>query len=354
MRTISYKLLLLLLLFPSLIFAARGKEGKYKKEKKIEKTYIVNSDVQLEVDNTYGNIYVSTWDENKTAIEVSIKISGDKEDAVSKKMEAISIYLKDSRSLITAKTIIDKNIKSIGTSLNIEINYTIQIPKNGSVRLENKYGDIIIGKLIGQSDITCRYGRVIINELQNQYNQLVMEYSSNSTIGYFNEGVITAKYSDFLLDRSNKLNLKSAYTDMKIKNVETLFYKSTYGKISVDNAGLINGSGNYLTLNFGKINQQLDLVTSYSQLKITEINVQAKDININSGYTNMVIGHNANYPFNFIFKLNYCNLSNNSNLEIQSKNDSGPQVYYKGYYKKSGVNTINIISNYGNVKLIKN
>lgn len=354
MKKISYNLLLFLLAIPSLVLADTGNKNKYTKEKKIEKTYLVNSDVLLNINNTFGNIYVSVWDENKTAIKITIKVSGNKEDAVNKKIDAIDIQMEAYKSNVTAKTIISKGLKNENPNLNIEINYTIKIPKNGSVKLENKYGGITVDKLIGKADIICRYGQLSVNELQNENNTILMEYSTNSVIGYLKGGIINAKYSDFILDKSDKLDLKSDYTQLKIKNNKDLIYKSTYGKISIDNADQINGSGNYLTLNFGKISKQVDIVTNYSQIKIGEITAKAKNVNITSGYTGIIIGYNENYPFNFDFNMSYSSLNKNSDLEIQSKNEIRNQTTYKGYYKKSGINTINIVSRYGNLKLIKN
>jgi hypothetical protein len=70
MKTKLYNLVVLLLV--PFVVVAGNEKGKYTKEKKITKTYQVNPNAGLEVSNKYGNVYVTTWDENKTSVEVLI------------------------------------------------------------------------------------------------------------------------------------------------------------------------------------------------------------------------------------------------------------------------------------------
>ena len=75
-------LLLLLLLIPFLGFS--NDDFNYSKQKVINKAYIVNSDAGINIENSYGSIFVTTWNEDKIEIEVLIKVSGDKEKWVNK------------------------------------------------------------------------------------------------------------------------------------------------------------------------------------------------------------------------------------------------------------------------------
>lgn len=56
--------------------------GKYIKEKKLKKEFIVNVEVGFIVDNSYGNIDIVIWNENKIVIEVYIIINGNDEEWV--------------------------------------------------------------------------------------------------------------------------------------------------------------------------------------------------------------------------------------------------------------------------------
>lgn len=351
MKTICSKIMLFLLIVPSFLIAGNGNPGKYSKEKKIEKTYLVNPDAHLEVSNSFGNIYVTTWNEAKTAIEVFIKVSGNNEAAVNKRIEAIRIDLEALKNRITATTVLDKMGES-KSNLSIEINYTIKIPKNGSVKLANKFGNITVDKLLAEANINCRYGKLTANELLGSRNTIEISYSSASTIGYLKEGVLTANYSDFTLNRSDKLNLVNNYTQAKIKEVNVLDFKSKYGGLTIGSADLVKGDGDYTTMVFGQLSKDIALTSDYGQITINGIEAKANNVSIISRYTGITIGHADNYPFNYNFELTYADLTDNSGLDA-NKTTVKNTTTYTGFYKKSGANTMTIKSTYGNVKIMK-
>ena len=65
--------------------------GKHTKEKKIKKEFKVSADSNLKLNNSYGNVDITTWDENRVVIEVIIKTNGNDEDKVEKRLEEINV-----------------------------------------------------------------------------------------------------------------------------------------------------------------------------------------------------------------------------------------------------------------------
>ena len=81
----QFKLILLFVLIPFLGFS-NGDDFTYSKQKNIKKAYFVNSDAGVNIDNSYGNIVVTTWDEDKIELDIVIKVSGDSEKWVNQKL----------------------------------------------------------------------------------------------------------------------------------------------------------------------------------------------------------------------------------------------------------------------------
>ena len=138
MRTITYKLLFLLALLPSIIFAKNSPvsgemNGRHTKQKKVSKQFNVSANDLLKIDNSYGNIDITTWDKNIVSIEVLIKTNGDDEDKVRQKLEDIRIEFNQSSSYVSAKTYFSKNENNswwdilFGNSnnVNMEVNYIV-------------------------------------------------------------------------------------------------------------------------------------------------------------------------------------------------------------------------------------
>jgi hypothetical protein len=72
MKTI-HKLALLLLLIPSVVIANNDLDKKkHEKSKSISKSFDVNSDATLKISNKYGDVNVTSWNQNRIEIDVKI------------------------------------------------------------------------------------------------------------------------------------------------------------------------------------------------------------------------------------------------------------------------------------------
>ncbi len=349
----QFKLVLLLVLIPFLGFSNEP-DYIHSKQKIIKKTYFVNSDAGLYIDNSYGTISVTTWDEDKTELDIVIKVSGDNENWVNQRLNDIDIDIVALKGLITAKTIFgNSNNKSTGKNNSFQINYTLKIPKNGSVKLYNKYGNINTTDLFSEAEIKCKYGKIALGRLSGNTNNVLVEYCSNSTISFLKNATIIAKYSNLKIGEVIKLDLTSDYTDIEIQESDFIKYSSKYGTIKIQNVKSLDASGNYLTLKIGELTNNLKLATRYSNVTIGSINAKANSVNIAAGYTGLNIGFDADFAFDFNVSVKYANFKYDNELEIDSKEDYNNLKKYTGFYKKKGVNTVSILSDYGNVALLK-
>ncbi|MFV8323698.1 hypothetical protein [Flavobacterium sp. LB3P21] len=349
----QFKLLLLLALIPFLGFSNNA-DYIHTKQKNIKKAYFVNSDAGLYIDNSYGNISVTTWDEDKTELDIVIKVSGDNENWVNQRINDIDVDIIALKGMITAKTILgNSSYKSNGKNNSFQINYMLKIPKNGSVKLHNKYGNITTSDLFSEAEIKCKYGKIVLGRLSGSSSNIQTEYCSNSTISFLKNAIITAKYSNLKIGEVTKLDLASDYTDVDIQESDVVKYISKYGNIKIQNVKSLDANGNYLTLKIGELSNTLKLSTKYSNVTIGTISAKANNITITAGYTGLNIGFDANYAFDFNVTVKYANFKYDNELEINSKEDSNNLKKYSGFFKKKGVNNITIISDYGNVILVK-
>lgn len=350
MKTIRCNLLMLLLVLPCIAMAGDGIKGKFTKEKKIIKAYLVNDNCGLDINNKFGSIYVTTWDENKTAIDVVITVSGNNEDRVNKKLAGINVDFSAMKSLVSARTTIDN---SNGNGVSLEINYTVKIPKKGSIDLKNQYGSIITGKIYGKALIDCQYGDVNIDELNADGNTIMLQYSGTSKINYMRSGDVNVQYSTFSLGKAGTLKLHGQYTGMSIDEVQDLNYRTEYGDLNVRKTGKVSGSGDYSALRFGQVNGIFNATCNYGDVRIGSLDKSVKNVAINVSYTNVSVRYDENYAFDFEYRLEYGDLSGIGGLKFTEKNVRDTSASYKGYYRSSGVNRMFIRSEYGNISLNK-
>ena len=347
-----YKILILFILIPFLGFS--NDDTFISKQKSIKKTYIVNSNAGIDIDNKYGNISVSTWDEDKIDFDITIKVNGPNENWVNERLNSIDVDITALKSMVTAITKLgSSSLQSKGSNNSFEINYVIKIPKNGTVKLMNKYGNITVLSLEGASDIICKYGKVTVGKLNNTTNRFQIEYCQNSSIDYIKNGTVEARYSGLKINDSGNLNLDTNYTDLVVADGQNIKYDCNYGTLKFQKLNSFSGSGNYLTISIAEISNSVNIDANYSKINISTITSKANNVNITSGYTDVSLGYDTNYAFDFDINTRYGNIKSDNSLDVSVTESKNTSKRISGFNKKKGQNKISINSNYGNVSLIK-
>ncbi len=358
---LQFKTLILLLMLPALAVANHNKfKGKHTKEKTIKKEFTVNRDAGLKVDNSYGNVDVITWSENRTVIEVQIKTNGNNEEKVRQRLEEITVDFTSNPSLVTAKTIFNQKKDSWkfwnhgANGVNIEVNYTIKLPVTNSIDIDNDYGAISIDKLDGNAKINCDYGQLHIGELRADNNYLSFDYTSKSTIAYMKSGKISADYSYFTLEKGGDIELSADYTKSELIEVNDVNYNCDYGKVIIGKANDIEGRGDYVTNRIGAVTGSLSLNTDYGSIKVERLTSSAKDVTIDGNYTGIKLGFESGYSFDFYLDLSYASFNGEENVTVTKTHKQSSHKEYSGYHGEKGSgNLIKISSYYGGVTFIK-
>jgi galactitol-specific phosphotransferase system IIB component len=347
-----YNILILFILIPFLGFS--NDDTFISKEKNIKKTFIVNSNAGIDIENKYGNITVSTWDENKIDLDITIKVSGGNENWVNERLSSIDVDINALKSMVTAITNIgNSSLKSRGSSNSFEINYVIKIPKNGTVKLNNKYGNITTLTLESTTDISCKYGKIILGKLNGDSNRIEIGYSQNSSIDYIKSGNIEARYSGIKINESGNLNVDANYTDVSLQEGQNIKCKGNYGSFKFQKINSLVGSSNYVTISIAEVLNNLNIDATYSKINVESMSEKSKNVNINTGYTNIALGYDANYSFDFDINTRYGSIKNDSSLEVLVSEIKSNTKRISGYNKKKGQNKVIINSSYGNIILTK-
>lgn len=359
-----YNILFCLLLMPMLAVAGNGDKwkGKYTKEKKLNKEYTVNSNAGLKVDNSYGNIDIITWTQNKTVIEVTIITNGDNEEKVQERLDDITVEFSGNGSLVSATTKFGKGKSSWNNwwgnnskNVSMEVNYIIKMPVTNTVNLDNDYGSITLDRLEGNAKINCDYGQLIIGELMDDDNYLNFDYTKKSTIRYMKSGRIVADYSEFTLDKVEDIEINTDYTKTEVKEAQSVNYNSDYGSVTIGKANGVVGNGDYVTVRLGEMSGDVNLKSDYGSIKIERLTSKAKDVTIDSNYTGVDIGLANGYNFDFDLDLRYGGFSGKELVDLKHSNSSGSSKQYAGTHgaANSG-NELNIRSNYGSITFNRN
>ncbi|MEL6484770.1 MAG: hypothetical protein AAFP96_07980, partial [Bacteroidota bacterium] len=324
MKTLLYKTLFMVALMAPLALMANrgGLNGKYTKEKTIKKEFKVNSDALFKVKNSYGNLNLTSWNEDRIVIEVRIKTNGNNEERVIDRLNEIDVDFENSASMVSARTMFGQKDNwgwkwNKKKNVNVQVNYIIKLPVKNSVNLSNDYGHIYLDRIDGHAKISCDYGKIEAGELRGRNNELRFDYTSRSTFDYINSGQIIADYSGFTIEKAGNLSLRTDYTNAVIKDMENLDYASDYGSIQAEKLKSISGNGSYIGIKLGDVHGDVKLTSDYGSIKINRMAPDAGDVNIRTDYTGIKIGYDPDYHFDFEITTEYAGVSGKDDWEMQ-------------------------------------
>ena len=355
-----YNILMLLVLVPLTVVANHDKfKGKHTKEKTVSKEFNVNANAGLRVANSYGSISISTWNQNKTVIDVVIKANGNNEEKVVEKLRQIEIDFQSNAAKVSAVTNFGASkskwkswFGSGDNSVSVEVNYTIKLPITNTVDISNDYGTISIDKLEGHAKVHCDYGQLIIGELLAESNALNFDYTNNSSIRYMKSGTINADFSGFKLDKADKLIVNADHTNSELGDVTHVNYNNDHGKISIEKAATVTGLGDHISHSLGTVSEEVNINTDHGSITIERLEASCKKVMLRAGYASVKLGLAPNYSFDFVFNLSYTALKGEGLLNTTKKNESHSSKIMEGSYGKKGSgNSMNVNLNYGSLKL---
>jgi len=274
MKNRKFKSILLFGVFIS-ISGVWAYAGEFTKE--YHEEFPANENSVLTLHNKYGNIDIQNWDNQKIKIDVIVTVEHSNADKAKKMLSYIDVNFSSSGNSVQALTQIDDKFSRSGSWNNgddFEINYTVLMPKNISLDLYNKYGNVNIDEVAGHANIELKYGNLTANKLSRGNEKPLNTVS----LGYANGSSIT---------ECNWLKANIKYSSLEIEKVKALVGYTSYMKLKIEEASSVVIEGKYDGYRFGKLSN-LVINARYSNLYVDEL---SKKLEADTKYTNVSIGY---------------------------------------------------------------
>jgi hypothetical protein len=215
-------LILALILLPALTFAGDG--GEVEKKKTINKSYTVTSSDKLSIENSFGNVVISTWEKNEFKVDIEISAKASTDQKAQDILDKIEVTDKKDGNTVYFKTDVD-NIKGDKGDKNrnrhrnddgdddendrkFYIDYKVFMPAGNALDVDNSFGKITIPDFNGQVNLTSKFGGLTAGKLAN-VDEIDVEFGK-AEIGPVHNGDITFKFND-------KSHIASVSGTVKIK-----------------------------------------------------------------------------------------------------------------------------------------
>jgi len=180
-----------------------------------------------------------------------------------------------------------------------------------------------------------------------------LDYVTKSSIGFLADAKINASYSNFSLDASNNIQLKSDYSQIQFGKIAQLSIASDYGKIEIDEVKNITADIDYLTLNIKHLDGPAKISSDYGKVIIQKLGYNCGNVAIDSEYTQVSVGAFADASFNFGIFADYTSFKTELDVvfKINEKNGISDKRYVGYFGNPNTSNQLSINASYGSIRL---
>lgn len=325
-----------------LLLTAYSFAEDFKKEREITKTFLINKDTEIQINNKYGNIQVINWEKDSVMIQIEISVIGNKLSKVNKTFDYIDVDFSANTHYIIVNTIFknDRNnfwtdISDITNSIfkggnNTHIDYTIFMSENNPLRIKNKFGNIYLTNRTRNTEIDLSNGDFKANDISG-YLEMDFSYGSAS-IKNASKANIKIHYGDIRIDKINELSLDSRSSTIDCDEINDLNIISKRDKFFLGNVNTIDGGFSFSNLQIDYLAKNIILDTNFGDLTIDELSNDFTNINLNSSNTDisLIFEQASSYTIDLSYtKRSTVNLPNNykdTKVEHIGKNDEDTRI----------------------------
>ncbi|TAF96825.1 MAG: hypothetical protein EAZ14_11570 [Runella slithyformis] len=311
------------------------------KKKSVIKIFDMAAKDNLLIDNQFGKVNVSLWDKNEVRIDITVSVKSANEDRAQRYLNSVEIVDKRAGDQISMRTIINKQESSSGwnwpwsskeSDNQIQIDYTVSMPKNNALTVINRFGNTNIPSFKAPLAVTSKYGNFTANDLMGSKNDIDVSYGK-ADIQQMSNGKIDVSYST--------LNLES---------IKTLTIVNRFGKLKIGQVEKIDGRISYSSGRIGLLKESCNLKLDFSGgFRIDQVATSTENVDIQASYSSVNVPV-ENSDCNFDVTVTHGGFNyGNSRKVIFTQNDDDRKDDQRGY--RSTKQYIGKMGNGGNMKI---
>ncbi|MDO5975986.1 hypothetical protein [Flavivirga jejuensis] len=259
--------------------------------KTIDEIYKMTNAGELHLDNKYGNVTITGWEENDISIKIEIKVTNKKKENAKILLDRIVSNIRTANDFVNITSEISEKNTSLFSRYfnkvnpfefdksNVEINYIISLPINAEIDITNKFGDVIIDNWTGKLKANIEHGDLWINDaITNARIDMKFGKLRSRSITY---GTINLKNGDIDIKSSKNLLLRTSGTKIEIDAVEDLELISSKDEIIIQKVGKIEGELNFSNAQIEYVEEKIRLNMKVAELRVAKINQADASVSIN-------------------------------------------------------------------------
>jgi hypothetical protein len=340
-------------------------------EKTLKESFDTDVPSELIIDNEYGDINIETWDQSKMEIMVHILAQSNDKSRAQKFVDGTSVDFSQEGKRIFAITQLGptkakKRWFSWGSDNHTyTVNYSVRMPEQMSLKLENDYGSIFIGDFDGDLDVDLSYGEIHTQNITGK-TKLDIKYGEVRT-GKIGNAELNMANSEFRSEKTGNLNIKSnnsefrilealnittfsKYDEYTIGKMDNLINEGAYDEFNINKARSVRMTTRFSDLNLDYCEVDLDIEMIHGDVNIDHIMTAFSGGVIEGNHADIDIAFDGNVKVDIISENTDIDLGRDFTREIYEEKRNDKRI--KAFIGSSSIhNVLTIRSKYGSVEI---
>ncbi|WP_435624431.1 hypothetical protein [Flagellimonas sp.] len=263
-----------------MLFSAYLGTAQERVSKIVERDFELSNSGELHIENKYGNIDVTGWEQDKVAIKISIRVNHRKKENAQSLLSRINPEFKSGSNYVAVVSkITNKNTGWFADFFNktnpvdfdkrhVQIDYEVFLPKKTELRVTNRFGDVIIESWSGPLNALVEHGDLWVTENLNKAD-IILKFGKVRTQD-LEYASLNLKNGELEMGDSNSLRLSSSGTDIEMNTVKSLEIYSNKDDIAIAEVGSVYGNLKFSTLNVQRLMKEVNLDTKIADFRVTQ------------------------------------------------------------------------------------
>ena len=290
-----YKFIYLVLL--GLILQGPQVEAQVNQTKHITKSYLVNQNGRVEINNKYGKVHIDTWSGDSVKINIEFYAEEKTREKLDKLIAGVDFEFNATSTYITAKTIIGSNRSKLISDLidfantistfgsRVRVDYMVYLPEKVHVTINNEFGDVYVDQMPGELNLKLSHGDFRAGTLN--YDSDIEVKFGKAYIRNIKKGNIVIHYGDLNLNKADYVFLESKSSDIRIDAIKFLKIDSRRDHFRIELIDQFRGTSYFSHFEIENLRGFVNMGLNYGSFNIDRIDQSFTIININSRYTDM-------------------------------------------------------------------
>jgi hypothetical protein len=321
-------------------------------EKNYTHQFSVTSKTTLDVSNKYGKVQLLSWNKDSVKIDIHLFISSSSLTRLNKFRQNVNFDVTNSGYYVIAKTVFGKSQSTVLDELKdfadalvlgsneVKIDYTIYLPKYLSVKVNNKYGDIYVDDLEGETQLNLSNGDLKANSFSG--NAVLTISFGNAFINEFSKGRILAEYGDLNIRNADKISLETKSSKVTLQNGRNIKLQSRRDNYHIDNAAGVTGDGYFSDINIQNLSEEFNFSAKFGKVVVDNLKGTFSFVNINTEYADLDLyfEHGTSFEYDISYYKDVLIRMPKEAVETETK-PINADMSQKVTYGKVGSNTAN-------------